>query len=174
MSAINQLDLSILIYIQDHIKNDILDPLMIMFTTIGDFGILWILTGTILIFTKKYRKEGFLTLAVLLVGAIIGDLALKHLFQRERPFVVLPSIPLLISAPQSYSFPSGHTLSSFAAAFVLIDRFYKYKILILFTAFCISFSRLYLFVHYPTDILVGAILGYLCAATVLSLSRQDF
>ena len=111
-----------------------------------------------LLLTKKYRRYGALLLATLATGALIGNVALKHLVARSRP-CWLEEIDLLIKTPRDYSFPSGHTLASVIGAMALAraDRRFGYFAIPL--AVLIAFSRLYLFVHFPSDVLFAALLG---------------
>ena len=170
MNNWQQIDLEVLIYIQAHIRNIALDYIMIFFTKFGELGFCWILLSLVLLINKKYRRVGFLTLVAIALGAIVGDIVLKHLVQRPRPFVAWPNISLIIKAPQTFSFPSGHALSSFAAATVLAKYLRPWAIPLFILAFLVAFSRVYLFVHYPSDVLVGAILGILIGRLVISLA----
>jgi undecaprenyl-diphosphatase len=108
---------------------------------------------------KKTRYISFIVLGALLLNALLGEVVLKNLIQRARPFAGTTKESLLIAKPLSYSFPSGHTASSFAAAGVLSCYFKKYAPVFFILASLIAFSRLYLYVHYPTDVLGGIILG---------------
>ncbi|WP_310910070.1 phosphatase PAP2 family protein [Clostridium estertheticum] len=107
-----------------------------------------------------------MALLALLLSTILGDLV-KHVVKRIRPSANIPSVNLLIVKPLSYSFPSGHTTSSFAVAGVLARYFKEYALEFLSLAFLISFSRLYLYVHYPTDVLAGIILGLICSGIII-------
>ena len=115
--------------------------------------------SSILIFTKKYRKLGITMLLALALGFFIGNIILKPLVGRIRPYDINTNIVMLVKSLRDYSFPSGHTLGAFEVATVLTchnKRLGKYAFTI---ASLIGFSRLYLYVHFPTDVLVGAILG---------------
>jgi undecaprenyl-diphosphatase len=146
-------------YVKNNMHGYIMDKLMITITSLGNAGFIWIIICTLLIISKKYRKIGIIALCSLIIGAILGEGILKHIFQRARPFEHVQISTLLISEPSSYSFPSGHTTSSFAVSCVLAKYFKKYAFGIYGFAFLIAFSRLYLYVHYPTDVLAGVILG---------------
>lgn len=163
LSIIQQIDIYILNFIQDYLHNPIADKVMIYITMIGDKGLVWIIISLWLIAYKKYRKVGLMTLSALLLSALLGDVILKNIIQRERPFMYLDNVDLLIPPPSSFSFPSGHTAASFAAAGILAESFKKYAAPIFTLASLIAFSRLYLYVHYPTDIMGGIILGLICA-----------
>ena len=136
-----------------------LDGIMIFFSNIGNYGLLWILAAMLMIPFKSWRKAGVTMLVALALGFIIGNLIMKPLIARLRPFENFENFKLLIAAPTDFSFPSGHTLSSFAAAVSLL--FYKRKtgIAAIAIAAVIAFSRMYLLVHYPTDIIAGVAIG---------------
>lgn len=161
MDFINNLDDAILQFIDKNMHIPILDKIMVFFTTIGNLGIVWIVIFLILLISKKYRKVGLIGLIALLLTQIICNDLLKNLFQRERPFLSYPELVLLIKSPTSYSFPSGHTMSSFASAFVIAKHIKKLAIPTFILASLIAFSRLYLYVHFLTDVMVGIILGYI-------------
>lgn len=148
-----------LLYLIDQLHNDILDKVMIFITNLGDSGIFWIVLALILICIKKTRKCGILMLISMLCGVIIGNGILKNLVRRARPCWIDTTIPLLISNPTDFSFPSGHTLASFEAAIMIFLHNKKWGIPAILLAFAIAFSRLYLFVHFPTDVLGGFLLG---------------
>ena len=155
------LDWGILHWIQNNITCPFLDAVVPKLTMLGNAGIIWILAGVLLLCTKKYRRQGALVLMGLLAGLLVGNVALKHLVARSRPCWLDPSVQLLIATPTDYSFPSGHTLSSVIGATILTktDRRFGYAAIPL--AALIAFSRLYLYVHFPSDVLAAAVLGVL-------------
>ncbi|MDF2610744.1 MAG: phosphatase family protein [Lachnospiraceae bacterium] len=169
ITVLNGLDLRILETISQYIHNPVLDKIMIGLTTLGDSGLLWILFGMILIITKKYRYVGVMVLCALLLNFIVVDGILKNIIQRPRPFEAIPTLNLLIEKPLSYSFPSGHASSAFAAAGILIYGFKKYRFYIIALAGLMAFTRIYLTVHYPTDILAGMIIGLISSRIVIQL-----
>ena len=169
---ITKIDLSILYWIQDFLANDVMDALMVFITTLGDGGILWIAIAVVLLFFKKTRKCGIAMGIALVLGLIFGNGIIKNVVGRIRPFQYVLEhsgevINLLIEKPGEYSFPSGHTQSSFAAATVIFINNKKWGIPALIMAALIGFSRLYVFVHYPTDILVGAFFGVVWAISAV-------
>lgn len=166
---INNLDIWILDFINDNLHNPILDKLMMFITSLGNSGLIWIVISIILITIPKYRKVGVMALCALILTTILGEVILKNILQRSRPFTKVPDFELLIKAPLSYSFPSGHTGSSFAVAGILGSKFKKSRIYIYILAMLIAFSRLYLYVHYPSDVLAGVVLGSASAFIVLYL-----
>lgn len=171
-TLIKSFDIGILLFIKDHLHTSILDTLMVFITTLGNGGVFWLIISFILIFTKKYRSIGLMTLAALAITSAIGEVILKNVIQRSRPSDLAAVAELLIPKPISYSFPSGHAASSFAAAGILAPAFKKYAYLFNIMALLIAFSRLYLFVHYPTDIMGGMLLGFFVSKYVLSLYKS--
>ena len=152
-------DWAILHWIQHTLVCPALDFLMPKITLLGNGGAIWLLAAVVLLITKKYRRYGVFLLAGLAAGVLTGNVILKHLIARPRPCWLDTSVPLLIANPTDYSFPSGHTLSSVIGATILTraDRRFGYAVIPL--AVLIAFSRLYLYVHFPTDILGAVILG---------------
>jgi undecaprenyl-diphosphatase len=169
MSFVQSFDNSILLYIKDNMHGIIMDKSMVISTYLGNGGIIWIIIAAILIINKKYRKIGFMALGALILSTILGEEILKNVVKRIRPSEDIQAWNLLIAKPLSYSFPSGHTTSSFAVAGVLAKYFKRYAFEFLGLASLIGFSRLYLYVHYPTDILAGAVLGLMCSGIIIYL-----
>lgn len=160
ISAISKIDFSILNFIQQNIRSIVLDKVMIFITSLGNSGGIWIIIGIYLLLNKKHRKYGFMLFIALLLCMITGNLVLKPAFARIRPFNVVSLVnELLIKPPIDYSFPSGHTMCAFAVASVLFHANKKAGICATMLAILIGFSRLYLYVHYPSDVLSGAAIG---------------
>ena len=157
-AAVN-FDWTILHWIQNTLVCPAMDFLMPKITLLGNGGAVWILAAVDLLATKKYRKYGAFLLAGLAIGVLIGNLTLKPLVARPRPCWLDESVQLLIANPTDYSFPSGHTLSSVIGATVLTKANRKFGLAAIPLAALIAFSRLYLYVHFPTDILAAAVLG---------------
>lgn len=160
------LDWSILQWIQENLKCGFLDGAMPVVTALGNGGGVWLAAAGALICTKKYRKSGFILLAGLAAGALLGNLCLKPLIARPRPCWLDTSAELLIAAPTDYSFPSGHALSSTIAATVLTLTSRRLATAAIPLAVLIAFSRLYLYVHFPSDILGGVLLGLVIGIAV--------
>lgn len=156
-------EFQILDFIQMNMRNPILDKLMVIFTYLGSAGFIWILIALTLLASSKNKKYGIALALSLLLCLIIGNITLKPIVDRIRPCDVNEAIKLLIKHPTDASFPSGHTMSSFAAAVSLLYYDKLKGIMAMCLAICISFSRLYLYVHYPTDIIAGIILGIIIA-----------
>lgn len=153
------LDQSILYWIHDNLSCGVLDMLMPKLTLLGSGGAIWLLAAAIMLCAKKYRRQGVILLAGLAAGVLVGNVCLKNLIARPRPCWLDGSVKLLIPIPTDYSFPSGHTLSSVIGATVLTKTNRRFGWAAIPLAAIIAFSRLYLFVHYPSDILAGAVLG---------------
>lgn len=171
---INRFDMYILFIIKKYIRNKYLDILMPVITCLGNFGAIWILLGIGLLLVKPYKIVGIIILITLSIGGIIGDAMIKPLVKRIRPCEKINNIKLLIKKPISYSFPSGHTLSAFAVASVLSIYFSEYTIIFMSGAFLIASSRIYLFVHYPSDVIAGVIFGVLCSKLACVIACYSF
>ena len=160
----NDFELKLLIWVQDIFKCTVLDFFMPLVTRFGDAGIFWITVAVILLFIPKYRKIGITMGVALVVGLLVVNCGLKPLVARVRPYDYLfqktgDTFALLIGAQSDFSFPSGHTLASFEAATVLFMFNRKFGVAAYFLAVLIAFSRVYLFVHYPSDVLFSVALG---------------
>lgn len=166
-----QFDFAILYAIQNHIVNPFLTVPMKAITSMGNGGTVWIIISLVLLCFKKTRKAGFFSLISLMLVAILNNNIIKAIVQRPRPFTYT-EISLLISAPGGYSFPSGHTSSSFAAAAAIFLQNKKIGIAALVLAALIGFSRLYFFVHFPSDVFVGMLEGILTAFLITKIADQ--
>lgn len=144
-------------------RTQALDVFFKTVTKLGNGGIFWIVLGVALCVFKKTRRAGLTVLLALLLDLLLCNLMLKPLVARTRPFVLNPDVQLLIPQPGEYSFPSGHTAGSFSAACALLfAREKRVGIPAVVLAAVIAFSRLYLYVHFPTDILGGIAVGVFC------------
>ena len=159
MIVVLSFELTILDWIQTNLRNPIMDLLVPAITTLGNSGLIWIILAGILILMPKYRKVGAAVMAGLVLEVVCCNLVLKPLVARIRPCDVNTAVQLLIPRPDDFSFPSGHTGASFAAVSVLYTSRNKLWIPSLILAVLIAFSRLYLYVHYPSDILAGIVIG---------------
>lgn len=155
------LDWMILDKIQDIFGSGCMDFLMPRITFLGNGGMIWIIIGVLLLISKKHRKIGCLVLIGLLMGLIIGNGIVKNLVARPRPCWLNPDFQLLISVPKDYSFPSGHTQASVIAATIITLYRKEWGWIVIPLSVAIAFSRLYLYVHFPSDVIAGAVLGIL-------------
>lgn len=154
-------DQNILFWIQGHVVSNALTPYMVSLSQMGNLGGVWIALGIALLMVKKYRQAGIAVLLALVISLVLGNGILKPLVARLRPCVTYFWMPMSITVPAAtdYSFPSGHTFGSFAAAAAIYCQSKRLGTAALALAAGIGFSRLYLFVHYPSDIMAGVLLG---------------
>ncbi|MGL4453978.1 MAG: phosphatase PAP2 family protein [Sarcina sp.] len=169
-NLIQNFDTSMMYKAQD-LHNPILNSIMIFFTKLGDMGLIWLALGLVLLFFKRTRKAGVLIYLSQLLNIIVVTV-LKDTIQRPRPFLTLPDLHPLIPLPTSYSFPSGHASSAFAGALIVAYMFKKWIIPAYIVAIGIALSRVYLGVHYPSDIIVGAIIGTLSSIIIIALYNK--
>lgn len=167
------MELSILHFIQG-MHTPALDSLMIFIfnTLVGPKGQLWIVVGVVLALIPKTRKCGISVLVAYFLSMLIGDKILKDLIARPRPCAVDETVALIVKKPGSFSCPSVHTYLAFASATSIFYYFRKAGIATFVFAALVGFSRLYFFVHYPTDVLFGAVLGVITAWLVCMGIKQ--
>lgn len=161
LEYIQQADFRILDWIQQNLRTPWMDWLMPKITFLGEAGLFWILLSMIFLIWKPQRRCGMKMLAGLAGGFVLGSVALKKIFARSRPCWIITDIEMLIRIPRDYSFPSGHSLAGFTAAVIIFRHNRRWGIPALILASLIAFSRLYLYVHFPTDVLAGILLGIL-------------
>ncbi len=171
-------DFPILDWIAQNLRCGFLDAVMPIITLLGDAGLFWICLSVLLLFNPKFRKIG-LTMAVsLIIGLLVCNVTMKPLFARIRPYDLKAemgqTVQLLIDAQHDFSFPSGHTLASFEAATAITIYNKKWGIVALILATLIAFSRLYLYVHYVTDVLFSVAAGIGIAFLAAWLVRKGY
>ena len=160
LEQLMDLDSGFLMYIQEFMRNDAATRTFRGITTLGNAGAVWIAISLLLLVPKKTRRIGCMGLLALVLSLLFNNMLLKHLNARSRPYDCIRGLIPLITPPTDYSFPSGHTAASFAVGVLLFRKLPKrYGIPALVLAALIGFSRLYLGVHYPSDVLAGALLG---------------
>lgn len=175
--AIN-FDLPILDWIQAHLQCGFLDFIMPIITLFGDGGVFWIACSVILLFFPKYRKAGLTMGLALVMGLLVCNITIKPLVGRPRPvdFIQAKNLQALIPANviimHDFSFPSGHTIASFEASVALLMYSKKLGIPALILGILVSLSRLYLYVHYPSDVLVSVVLGTLFALIAYAIMKN--
>ena len=164
MEFLINLDGNILLWIQEYIRQDWMEGFWKGITMLGDSGWFWIALSLLLMVPRQTRWIGITSLAAIVIGELITNVTLKNLVARTRPYEVVEGLVLLIEKQRDYSFPSGHTCASFAAAGVywrMLPK--KFGIPLVILAAMIAFSRLYVGVHYPTDVLAGLLIGLFAA-----------
>lgn len=170
---IQNIDLEAVRFVRENIANEFLDFLMPLITLIGEDGILWIAMSVLLMVFKKTRKAGFVMGLSLAIGFVLVNLGLKPMIDRPRPYEVDTGVKILVHSLGDGSFPSGHTLACFEAAVSLLLCKYKTTgTAALVAAVAVAFSRVYLYVHYPTDVIVGAILGVIFAYIAYAIIKK--
>ena len=162
LETLLNLDGGFLLFLQESVRNPILNSIVIFITSLGNGGMIWIVATILLLIPKKTRKIGIMSAVALLGSLIINNNIIKNLVRRPRTFVKFTDLQIIIPTPSEFSFPSGHTASSFAAASVFYRHLpKKLGITSVVLAGLIGFSRLYVGVHYPTDVIAGVIMGVL-------------
>src|SRR5262249_43382220 len=149
-----------------------LDGLMWFVSVIGRGGLVWLAIGFIVTLIRRTTPALLLELTLAIVFAsLMANSVLKPLVSRERPFVSTPEILVIGSRPGDGSFPSGHSANAFAGASVLARRLRAGRVLWWALAVLIAYSRIYLGVHYPLDVIGGALLGWVCGAAAGRLTE---
>lgn len=177
LSILQIIDVSWFYQVNHGMHNAIFNVVMPAFSRAGNDGIIWIVFGVLLLLFggRNMKRAALFMLFSLFVSFLLGEGLIKHLVQRPRPFMELTDVILLVNPPGSYSFPSGHAANAFAAGLVLGRKvpwlFWPVNLL----AAIIAFSRVYVGVHYPLDVISGTVLGIVCAAVVLKMEdKMDF
>ncbi len=165
-----QADGLLLLWIQEYIRNDVLDLPVKLLTHLGDRGLIWLAAAVLFLLIPGVRKTGYLMLVSLSGSLLVNNLLLKNLVARVRPYEAVAGLYRIIEEQADFSFPSGHTGSSFAAAVIIYHTCpRRVGIPAMVLAVLMGFTRLYAGVHYPTDVLAGAVTGTAVALTVLKI-----
>ena len=149
-----------ILYLIQSLRTPTFDQVVLFITSLANY--VWIILIIWLLLNKPTRKLGVILAVAMILQYLINGGILKHLFARVRPCNVDTTVDLLIKRPKGFSFPSGHSAAAFCAVGVLYGAKIKklfWPVLVL--AYLIAFSRLYLYVHFPTDVLAGALCGFL-------------
>lgn len=164
------MEIAILNWIQDTMTSPALTVVMKFFSTLGNNGMIWILFILLLFIKKETRRFGLIAAGALILEVLLCNIILKPIVARPRPFDEAEVILAMI-APTDYSFPSGHAGSAFAVATALCFWNRRAGVCALILAALIAFSRLYLYVHYPSDVLAGLLIGVVCAFAALGIAK---
>lgn len=165
LSKLKNMDNKVILNVK-RLHRDKLSKWMVVITKLGNNGMIWFAVAIPFLFNRSYRNVGVRIILALLLSGFAGEILIKNIVARTRPSKFLLQEEMLIKEPITYSFPSGHTSSSFAASCMLASCFGAFSIPAFMLAFLISFSRIYLRVHYFTDVLAGAVLGSVCSLLV--------
>ena len=164
MEAIYSFDYAVLNWLQEH-SNPFFDSFFSLITHLGDAGLFWRAITVVCLCFRRTRKMGLIMGFAIFLGGLFGNIILKPLVARIRPYdntawePLRTAADLLIKAPDDFSFPSGHTLVSFEASVGIFSCRKKWGVPAIIVAFLVAFSRLYLYVHYVTDVLAGMVMG---------------
>ena len=174
LEVIQTVDETILLWIQETVRQGWLNPLVEFYTTLGNGGLLWIVLSLALLCWRPTRKVGAAALLALLLGALCTNVVLKNLVQRPRPYTAVEGLVPLLTSGDPNSFPSGHTCAAFAAGLAWAGTCSARwaRVAAVVSAVCMGLSRLYVGVHYPSDVLAGALVGSLAALAALALARR--
>ncbi|MGN1004428.1 MAG: phosphatase PAP2 family protein [Oscillospiraceae bacterium] len=168
------LDSGVLLWIQTYLRGPVQDAVLCFYTTLGNAGALFLIAAALLLCFKKTRKAGVTALLAMAIGFICTNLVLKHLVSRPRPWLDVAGLTALVTENDPNSFPSGHSTAAFAFASALWrtapSRWMKWAALA--AAVLMGFSRLYVGVHYPSDVLVGVAVGLLAGWLASLLVRR--
>ena len=168
-------ELNILDAIQN-LRSPTLDKLMVTITSLGNLSILWIILTIIFLSTKEYRTMGKIMVLAFIANILIVNLGLKNIFDRTRPYDIIGKTDLLVSKLKDGSFPSGHSSYAFTyfAIIMALSKSRLLKLIIAIIAILIALSRLYLYVHFPSDVIVGSLVGALIGTYSIKLYHMDW
>lgn len=171
---ITNIDFSILYWIQDNLRNSFMDFVMPLFSNLQDGGLIWISIAVVMLFFKRTRYCGIAVLFAMGIDTLITEYGIKNIVCRVRPCNLVDDVNMLVEKPTSYSFPSNHSASAFAGAVAVMLTIKKKAWTIPAFVFSgiISFSRMYVFVHFPSDVFAGILLGSTVAVLVCYLMKK--
>ena len=173
------IEYGILDFIAENIRCAFLDPIMAALSIFGNYGMGWIILALPLLIPRKTRTAAATALVAMLIGALAGEFALKHIVCRPRPYLTYEqfhgfAMPFTLNTGPhgGYSFPSGHSCCAFAAAVSSFKINKRVGVITTIVAALVAFSRLYNYVHFPSDVLAGTVIGILCALLVIFVFKK--
>lgn len=171
---ITNIDFSILYWIQDNLRNSFMDFVMPLFSNLQDGGLIWISIAVVMLFFKRTRYCGIAVLFAMGIDTLITEYGIKNVVCRVRPCNLVDDVNMLVKKPTSYSFPSNHSASAFAGAVAVMLTIKKKAWTIPAFVFSgiIAFSRMYVFVHFPSDVFAGILLGSTISVLVCYLMKK--
>jgi len=171
---IQTIDENVLRWIGETLRADWLNPIMMFYTTLGNGGLIFIAAAVLLLFFRRTRRAGAAAGVAMILGLLFTNLIIKPLVARPRPWVVMEGWQALVISSDMNSFPSGHTTAAFAFAMAICAVLPKKwaKAAALIAAALMGFSRLYVGVHFPTDVLAGAVIGTACGLIGAWITRE--
>ena len=178
MDTVTNFDFSILNFIQEEFRCGLLDGVFGLFGAVGNMWLIWIVLSIVMLFFKKTRTAGILALLSMGLGYLLGDIVIKPIVQRPRPFTfdsdlnMFRNADLISKKPGNFSFPSGHSAAAWAFATTLLVKRRTLGLIAVVPAVLMMFSRLYLYVHFPSDVLCGALLGAASAFVVMLIFKK--
>ncbi len=162
-------DVSVLQWIQENLRNDVLDPVMLFITNLGSVGFIWIVVSLILMIPKRTRMAGLVSAISMAVSFLAANLVIKPAVARLRPYETYAFLQAL-QVQREFSFPSGHTVCAFASSLILVRMLPKKAgIPLVILAIAIAWSRLYVGVHYPSDVIAGFLFAAVMSQIVWSI-----
>lgn len=171
-AAIHDLDASILLFVQEHLRSPLLSSVLVFISRLGDKGLFWFVVIALLLIFRKTRQGGLITFTALAAEFVACDVIIKHLLMRPRPYLVISELICLVPPETSTSFPSGHSASSFVCAYVLCRLYGKKGAWAFLPATLIALSRIYVGVHYPSDVVCGIVLGLVVGVVVYAFWQK--
>ena len=168
-NALGMAEIPVLDFIRNNMTNSFFDAIFPFISMLCNHGEIWIVTAIVLLMFSKTRRTGLAAAIALLMGLVLVNMIMKPAIARIRPYDLV-NVSLIIDKPHDYSFPSGHTIASFEAFGAMIMTNKKLGFIALAPALLISFSRLYLYVHFPSDVIVSVILGILFAFIAVKIT----
>lgn len=174
ISAVAAWDASVLLWVQDHVRTALGDWIIPLWSSLGNTGALWIVLSLLLLCFRRTRRAGALALGGMFINLLVVNGAIKHIVARPRPWLVVEGLEVLLFEPDPNSFPSGHTSAAFAFAAALCCelRIPWVRVLAVAAAAFMGWSRIYVAVHFPSDVVTGALIGVLCGLLAVWLYRR--